>query len=243
MIDYPHHSPTRLNLFCASLSTFVAEYILGLRQTVGPPAHRGKAIEDGVTKGLMNPDASLKSCINTALIRYDTLTALSRDPRRDRYRETIGDMVEMALRELRQYGIPSRTQAHHEWHPDGLKYPIKGFSDYLWEQHGILGDLKTTEKMPAQIKIPHARQVSLYAASDNVDARLIYVTPKKIEAYRLENIRQHRAALFNVAKSVENFLALSDDPAFFVSITSPDLESFYWTSPDARDLAYRLWGA
>ena len=50
---------------------------------------------------------------------------------------------------------------------------------------------------------------------------LCYVTPKRIEIYGLENIRKHRDALRRIAKSVEKFLALSDDPAFFVDITVP----------------------
>ena len=70
-------------------------------------------------------------------------------------------------------------------------------------------------RMPSEIKIPHARQVGLYASSDNMDARLTYVTPKKCQTYRLENVREHREALHQIAKRVENFLALSDDPAIF----------------------------
>ena len=78
--------------------------------------------------------------------------------------------------------------------------------------------------------------------SDNVDARLAYVTPKKLEVYRLENVREHRRALHNIAKRVENFLDLSDDPAFFLSITAPDVDSFYWASPPSRQLAFEHWG-
>jgi hypothetical protein len=39
---------------------------------------------------------------------------------------------------------------------------------------------------------------------------------------------------------IENFLALSNDPEFFKSITVPDLDSFYWGGP-ARQLAYEHW--
>jgi hypothetical protein len=60
-------------------------------------------------------------------------------------------------------------------------FPIVGYLDYRWDQHGILVDLKTTEKLPSSIKIPHARQVALYATmtGDNVDARLTYVHAKE----------------------------------------------------------------
>ena len=63
-------------------------------------------------------------------------------------------------------------------------------------------------------------------------ARLTYVTPKKCETYELENIGEHREALRQIAVRIENFLALSDDPEFFKSITVPDLESSAKIHPD-----------
>ena len=241
MIGYERHSPSALNLFAASPSMFVLERILGLKQPVGVPAHRGVAVEDGVAHGLKYPDVSLKECTEIAFTKYDTLAAMSPDNRREKYRADIPDMVSQALDELRPYGVPSATQGFVEWKPDGLKFPIVGYFDFKWEQHGIITDLKTTERMPSEIKIPHARQVGLYASSDNMDARLTYVTPKKCQTYRLENVREHREALYQIAKRVENFLALSDDPQFFLNITAPDVESFYWTTPAARQLAFDNW--
>ena len=239
-IIYKHHSPSSLNLFAASPSMWVLEKILGLEQPVGAPAHRGTAVEAAVAHGLTNSDAPLADCIKIAGVRYDTLMALSPDERRVRYRETIGFMVEQALIELRPYGLPSCLQGSVEWAPEGLRLPIIGHFDFAWQQHGIVVDLKTTEKMPWQIKIPHARQVAFYAASDNFDARVTYVTPRRCATYRLESIRAHREALINIARRVENFLALSDDPEFFKGITAPDLESFYWGGP-ARQLAFEHW--
>jgi hypothetical protein len=243
MIDsYTRHSPSALNLFAAEPAMFVLERVLGRKQPVGIPAHRGVGVEDGVTAGLVDLSRPLKDCVDIAINKYDVLTALSADPRREKYKDTISSMVGTALKELRQYGSPSNTQGFVEWKPDELKLPIVGYYDYEWSSHGILGDLKTTEKMPSQIKTGHARQVALYALSDNIDARLIYVTPKKLEVYGLENIREHRRALLRIAQTVENFLDLSSDPQFFVSITVPDLDSFYWTNPEARQLAYEIWG-
>lgn len=237
------HSPSSLNLFAAQPSMYVLERVLGLRQPVGSPAHRGTAVEDGVTAGLMDPAKPLEDCCAVAFATYDRITALSSDKRREDYRETIPAMVESALEELRPYGVPSHCQQFVEWKPDGLQYPIVGYLDYRWESHGILVDLKTTEKLPSSIKIAHARQVALYATmtGDNVDARLTYTTPKKRATYQLENTRDHLSALHQIALRCEAFLALSDDPEFFTKIIVPDLESFYWSGP-ARQLAFEHWG-
>ncbi|MCO5129759.1 MAG: PD-(D/E)XK nuclease family protein [Xanthobacteraceae bacterium] len=236
------HSPSSLNLFCASPSMFVLERIMGIRQPVGAPAHRGTAVEDGVTAGLMDPTKPLDDCYAVAIKKYDAITALSGDKRREEYRDTIPAMVKTALEELRPYGVPSHCQQFVEWKPDGLKYPIVGYLDYRWEHHGIVVDLKTTGALPSSIKIPHARQVALYSTQtgDNVDARLAYVTPKKRATYQLENTRDHLNALHQIALRCEAFLAMSNDPEFFTSITCPDVESFYWGG-NARQLAYKHW--
>lgn len=237
---YVRHSPSACNLFAASPSMFVLEKVLGQRQPVGAPAHRGTAVEHGVTIGLMDPAATIDLCVESATQKYDTISALSGDPRRADYRDTIPAMVESALKELRPYGIPSGTQGFVEWKPEGLKLPVVGYYDFEWADHGIIVDLKTTERMPSAVKIGHARQVALYA-SDNADARLSYVTPKKATTYRLENKREHREALRQIALRIENFLALSDDPAFFLNITAPDVESYFWNTPIARQLAFEHW--
>ncbi len=241
---YVRHSPSALNLFSSQPSMFVLERIVGKRQPMGVPAHRGSAVEEGLAIGLFNPDASLDDCVTVANKKYDTLTALLGDARREKYRESMVPMIETALSELRPYGVPTKTQGFVEWRPDGLKYPVVGYYDFYWEDHGIIVDLKTTEKMPSEIKIPHARQVALYAAaiSDNIDARLTYCTPKKVITYQLENVREHRNSLYQIALRCEAFLALSDDPSFFTSIIVPDLESFYWGSPTARQMAFEIWG-
>lgn len=241
MIEFKRHSPSSCNLFAASPAMFVLEKILGVRQPVGAPAHRGTAVEDGVTHGLLNPSADLKECHEIAFKKYDTITALSSDKRREEYRFTIPDMVDSALSELRPYGIPSGCQGFIEWKPEGLKYPVVGYYDYHWEEHNITIDLKTSEKLPSAVKVPHARQVSLYVTSNNADPRVSYVTPKKRATYRVENIDAHRSTLFELARRVEAFLSLSSDPAFFTSITAPDLESFYWSGPPARQLAFEHW--
>ena len=238
---YVRHSPSALNLFAASPAMFVAERVLGMKQPVGVPAHRGVAVEDGVTFGLLNPGADLKACTDIAFLKYDTLTAMSVDERREKYRGNIPDMVAMALSELRPYGVPSETQGFIEWKPEGLKLPIVGYYDYHWAEHNITTDLKTTERMPSEVKINHAKQVSLYVTTNNAAARVTYATPKKCQTYTVDNIDAHRKALYQIALRVEKFLALSDDPRFFIDITVPDLDSFYWTGPVARQMAFDHW--
>ena len=242
MKSFVRHSPSSLNLFSSSPALFVLEKLFGIRQSGNAPMSRGTAVEDGVTHGLMNPKAPLTECHAVALKKYDMITGLMTDTRREEYRGTIPDMVDRALSELRPYGIPSVCQQFVEWKPEGLKFPIVGYLDYHWGDHNITVDLKTTEKLPSSVKVSHAKQISLYVTSNNANARICYCTPKKQATYQVENIDAHRKALHQMALKCEAFLALSDDPKFFLDITIPDVESFYWNGASMRALAYEYWG-
>lgn len=234
------HSPSALNLFSGCLSMYVLERILGRKMPVGAAAHRGTAVEAGVALGLLQ-GADDAACIEVAERKFRELAALSVDPRREKVEDGIGAMTKRALAELRPYGKPSSTQGFIEWKPEGLEYPIVGYYDFLWEDHGIVVDLKTTEKLPSAVKPNHARQVALYTGG-NLEGRLAYITPAKSAVYGLENVADHRATLHRMALACERFLALSDDPAFFVGITAPDLEGFYFAPPEARQAAWEVWG-
>lgn len=238
---YTRHSPTALNMFASSPAMFVLERVLGQKQPVGAIAHRGSAVEMGVAHGLMNPDAGDKACIDIALASFDIRAALSGDARKEKMRDSIPDMVSMALDELRPLGPPSEMQGFIEHFDPSLKLPIVGYFDFAWADKGLIIDLKTTDKMPSSIKVSHARQVAFYT-SDNHEGRLTYCTPKKCQTLQLENAREHKQSLVRMAQNVETFLSQSEDPAFFVTVTAPDLDNYLWTNPAARQIAFELWG-
>jgi hypothetical protein len=241
-VKLTRHSPSSLNLFCAAPALWVLERVLDKRQPVGVSAHRGTAVEAGVAFGLLNPKAATNDAVEVARKRYRELTALSGDPRREKYGADIEVMVLRALDELRPYGVPSAVQKYVEWRPDGLRRPIIGYIDFEWAEHGVLVDLKTTEKLPSKIKIAHARQVALYCSSDNLDGRVSYITPIKSATYAVENIGEHRNALHQIALCAERFLDLfPDDPEKLAGIVCPDLESFYWAPDEARQAAFEQW--
>lgn len=242
------HSPSSLNLFAAQPAMFVLEKVLGFKQAVGVTAHRGVAVEAGIVYGLINPkEREIDDCLNEALKRYDELTALSTDERVKKVRATIPDMVLQGLHELIDYGVPDGVQGFVEWKPEGLKLPIVGYYDLYWRPHTIVIDIKTTERMPNQIKVPHARQAALYSHCMHdedghpADGRITYVTPKKTVTYGIEETGEHLRALYQIALKVEKFMSWSDDPQYFIDVTVPDLESFYWGSPEARSLAFQYW--
>lgn len=239
-----HLSPSQVNLFCASPALWVMERVLKRKSPVGAAAHRGTAAEDGIVAGLKDPGKSDDDCAEIAVSKFRALTALSRDPGRDKEGAALPLIVREGLRELRPYGLPSHTQGKIEHRFDGLSVPVIGYFDLRWEQHGIVLDIKTQLRLNSSIKVGHARQVSIYKAaiSDNLDARISYVTDKKAATYTLENHREHVAALHKIALTMQRFVALSRDPQELAALVIPDTDSFYFNDPTTRQNAFEVFG-
>ena len=117
---------------------------------------------------------------------------------------------------------------------DDVPVPFLGFADLGWSAHGITLDIKSTLRLPSSISTPHARQVALYLHGTNREGRVAYCTPGKIAVYRLDDPGQHLAAVVNIAKRLERFLAVSADPHELAAIVVPDTDSFYVNDPITR---------
>ena len=239
-----HYSASSCNLFQADPALFVMEKLMGIRSPVGCAAHRGTAAEHGIALGLTKPEAPLEECKAAALLEFDRLSALSTDPNREKERDAVPGIVEQGIAELRPYGVPSHTQHKIEWkHPD-LPLPFIGFIDFMWEDHGIVVDLKSQLRLSSEIANNHARQVALYCGSmgDNYDGRICYATPKKAATYRVENMRQHVDALVRVAQTIERFLAIAPTAEELAKVVVPNVDSFYYSDRATRQKAFEIFG-
>lgn len=242
-----HLSASSINLFVAEPAMWAMQKLMGRKSRVGAAAHRGTAIEAGVEMGLFDPDLPIEACQEAAIARFNTLTALSTDPAVEKERAGIAPAVAIALKELRQYGIPGsaeETRQHRiEVELPGVPVPFIGWLDFWFPEHGIIIDLKTQGRLSSKISDPHARQGAIYhAAHGNNEIRFAYVTPQKIGVYRLEEPHLHLARVVNIARSIERFLSLSDDGAALTAALFPSLDSFYWNDPGARLAAEEIWG-
>lgn len=239
-----HLSPSSCNTFTTSPASFLLQKVFKKSSPVGPAAHRGTSVESGIAHGLFNPQASLDECVAITREEFNKLTAMIFDSRVEKERASLPEMVKRGLAELRQYGIPSSAQGHITHMVEGLSVPLIGYYDFEWEHKGVLVDLKTTQKLPSKISNPHARQVSLYkrVRGDNLSARIAYVTPSKTATYELENHRDHLRSLERVALTIQRFLSLSEDPMELASLVVPDVDTYHFNDPIARQTAFEIWG-
>jgi hypothetical protein len=247
-----HLSASSLNLWTAEPAVWAMERLLGHRSPPSALMARGKAVEDGVHAGLIDPARPVDDCAAQALAAFDREMALNADDRRDNERALIPGYVEHGLAELRQYGTPTAYQHRVEIRLDDVPVPIIGFIDWRFDQHGLIVDLKTSERLPSAISLSHARQGAIYArAHGNYSMRFAYVKPvaarkdgRAVVVYELERAEVDRqlAALREIAVRLERFLRLSADPRELCGLIVPDYERFHWSNPVTRAHGAEVFG-
>jgi hypothetical protein len=247
-----HLSASSLNLWAAQPALWIMERLLGRRAPAGIPASRGKAVERGVHVGLIDPAKPIEDCATEAEREFNRLTALAGDPRREDERPKIAGYVRGALAELRQYGVPDAYQHRVEIRLDDVPVPVIGFIDWRFSEHGLIVDLKTTERFPGAIGDPHGRQGAVYAsAHGNFGMRFAYAKPapgkkepQQVRVYEMsgDDVRRHLEALRLIALSLGRFLAISNDPRELAGLIVPDFESFWWSDPSARAAGREVFG-
>jgi hypothetical protein len=237
-----HLSASTINTFARQPALFVLEKLLKRRTQVGASAHRGSAAEAGIVHGLLDRQAEVEECQAVATQTFDRLTALSPDPRKAKEREAVPLIVARALPELRLYGTPDLIQAKIERELPGVPVPFIGYIDLGWSDHAITMDIKSSLKLSSEISVDHARQVAIYIHNTNHEARVAYCTPNKLGIYRLEHAARHIHDTIAVAKTIERFLSVSDDPMVLAGIVCPDLDSFYYNNPTTAAVAREVFG-
>lgn len=248
-----HLSPSSLNLWLSAPSLWVMEKLLGFRGDVGCAAHRGTAVETGVSAGLFDPDLPITECRDMALFQFNRLTALSGDPKREDERAAVPLMVEEGLKALRHKGAPIRPNeparfGSGEQHKvsvtlDGVAVPVIGYLDWLYPEEII--DLKTTHRVPSSMSETHLRQATIYkVAHPDRRVRFVYVSSKKSETHTLTR-EDYDAALKQIvgaARRLERFLSLSSDREELAQIIPHSADSFYFNDPTTKAKALEVYG-
>ena len=236
-----HLSVSSLALFAAAPGIWVMEKLLDRPAPVGAAAHRGTAVEQGIVEVLNG--APITEGIALANATFSKLTAFTADPRREKERAALADMVRQGVSLLAAWGSPDRTQCEKNWRIDGLAVPILGYSDIEFDSHGVIVDIKSTFALPNRIKTKHARQVASYVGvGSNITGAVAYITNRKAAIYQVEDVTGHIACLARQALSLQRFLAVSSDPWELAALLSVDTDSYFLADPRARQAAWEVFG-
>ena len=126
---------------------------------------------------------------------------------------------------------------------DGLKYPIRCFTDFEFEN--IIVDAKSTMRMPNYPKADHLRQQALYSKLYDKPTALLYASPKKTMFYELSNedIENGYNEIFNHFKSLENYIIKCNnnlEEAIKITPLNTDPNPYAWDL-NIKQEAEKIW--
>jgi len=235
-----HLSPSSLRLYRDQPAAWVCKYLFNVKDDAGPAAWRGLAVEAGL-------DALLFSNAGTDIVRV-AMTAFENraqglaDDKAMAERLAIPEFLKQANQALAGVSTPIHRQKKIELKLPGIEVPLIGYTDYLWSDRGV--DLKTTMRLPSQPTPSHVEQMSVYMKAEGVPFSLVYVTPKKYAVYPVsqEMAEQAFQRVAQGAAAIRHMLSVSETPYDAAALFVPDMQSFYWSSPEMQAKAKEVYG-
>lgn len=214
-------SPTSINKFRKDPCKWIVN-VAGYTDRIFSPAMTfGIAIEDGITFGVLNPDASIDDCYEAVRHGYKKVYARIYEAEADQHyewekcnvkKDQIQDTIDAIIPSYREFGIPIDTQKRVELEIEELPIPIIGYVDYLYDDY--VRDLKTTGVIP-KVRSDYQRQLTFYAKATEKMPILDFVyatkTKKEMHTIPVENIDDTFQEIKRIAMKMMNLLSLSSD--------------------------------
>lgn len=234
-----HLSPTQINNFAADPAFWAYKYLVRGSDSVGPSAWRGSAVEAGLDYWLFKRDRGAAQ--KAALDRFELEAMGELSEKLDKQRANIFPMLDQAIELFDDKPEPTVRQFDIEYWIEGIEVPLVGKLDYEWPDEGY--DLKTTERMPSQIRDGHGRQISVYQVARGKPYKLAYVTPKKGQILELqkEEYERYLRQVAWYAHTIRRGLATFSDSLELARIYRPDFTNFHWSNPETVAEAKKFW--
>jgi hypothetical protein len=228
-------SASQLNMWAESPSAWVAKYLCGARFPFGVAPLIGILVENVVARTLLGED--FESALECAEKRFRKETALNTSEKDCARISNIKDMAELAIDQLKPYGVPEFPEEGQEkiellCKGDGWELPVVGYLDFVYPEHGLVIDLKTTLRMPSVMSAAHERQAAIYQkAKGNYGVKFLYVTPKKSALLEVDNVNAVLDDIKTILNRKEKLLRAMSKEELIGSIPI-NKESFFWKNAE-----------
>jgi hypothetical protein len=230
-----HLSASSINLWINAPDMWVAKYLHGFKSSFGPAPKRGQCVEDAVAHVLNG--GSFEDGLKAAHKRFDQELPTA-DDKVTKERDLIEPMAQQAIAELQPYGKPDFPEnGQHKIsinaNFDGWSIPLVGFLDFVFPQHGLVVDLKTTTRVPSTMSADHQLQRAIYhRAKGNQSVQFLYTSAKKSAWPEDGDPADVLARAKHQIARMDRFLAHCDkETALRVVPHNPS--SFYWRDDPA----------
>jgi hypothetical protein len=207
-------------------------YLFKKRTPMGPAAWRGICSEDAVVAALTGAQ-SLADATQSALDKFDKRFIIG-DEKTTKERAVIAPMVENAVEALKDYGKPefpedgSQHKISIKAKGDGWEIPVIGYLDLYFPEHGLVVDLKTTNRMPSVMSAEHQIQRAIYQkARGNEAVKFLYVSKSKSAMLEDGDVNETLSMVKKRISRLESFLRHCDAETAR-SIVPVNGSSFFW---------------
>jgi len=235
-------SATSINKFRKDPAKWLVN-VAGYKDKIfSPPMSFGIAIEDGITKGVTEPDCSIEDCIkatNESYVKiYDSINDNKAydysfekcHEKRDRTADVLAEIVPL----YRKFGIPIATQKKILLEVEDLPIPIIGYVDYLYEN--AVRDLKTTGAKP-MLRSDYQRQLTIYHYATGAKPMVDFIYSLKTKTHfvtmPIENTDASYVEIKRICMKMMRLLSLSSNikEVAYLSCLEPDIsnEDFFKT--------------
>lgn len=239
-----HLSASSINLWTNCPDLWVVQYLFGRKTPMGAAAWRGICVEDAVVETLMGGKET--EAIDKAIAKFDQRFVIG-DEKTTKERDVIKPMVQIALEELIEFGTPEfpeeggQNKISITAKGDTWSIPVIGYVDLYYPQHGLVVDIKSTNRVPSTMSPEHVRQRSIYAkAMGNCAVKFVYISSKKAAWLEDGDVAETLADTKRQIARLERFLRHCDRETAR-AITPSNKSSFYWQG--AEDLYNEFYGA
>ena len=266
-------SATQIKKMMTAPCAYITQYIMKEKFPFDSiAADIGSSVEDGVEFGLFNPDASTDEYNKVTIDKFASLR--KGDPAVEelveKYTNELNYRTENAVNEMRQYGVPTKPDPKHKsfgkaQHPldangevsikfgdgDNDFIPVIGFLDFMWEQDGLIIDLKCPGSAPEEWslksrQLDHCIQAALYQRVTNYRVRFLYSLKRKSDpiVYReLHDTNPFITLIKTNLAAMNRILDLPVETSELVKYVSHDPSSFYWNGANTLREKYFGTGA
>lgn len=237
-----HLSASSINLWTNAPDVWVASYLFKKRGSMSAPAMRGICTEDAVS-AFLTGEMQKEAALEKALAKFDKMFFLA-DEKISKERAMIEPCMELTLQDLEQYGKPEFPEEGQvkisitAKTPD-FEIPVIGYLDFVFPDHGVVIDLKTTGRIPSTMSAEHQLQRAIYQqARGNQIVKFLYVSSKKTSLLEDGDPTEILAIAKKRIARLEKFLR-SGSADEIKDIIPVNPNSFYWNgSEDTREELY-----
>lgn len=233
-----HTSASQINMWEECPAAWVAKYLYNKKFKFGVAPQIGILTEKAVER-VLTKQCDFAAAVADARKEFGKMNALNTNEKDLKRIDDIELMAELALSELSEYGEPvfddgDQHKVELLCKGEGWEVPVIGFTDFVYPDHGLVVDLKTTLRIPSNMSSAHKRQAAIYKkAFGNYAMKFLYVSPKKALWHEIDG--EDEAEHLNQIKEIlsrQEMLLRTFSAEEMRAVAPLSLGSFYWNGDE-----------